>query len=92
MPYYIQSRGCKTAFVVLGSGSHRFIDFFPFGINKGLATQYLTKQLNVCEQTKIVGFGDSMNDKDLLTIGVKEGIFVKNIEHDCWGWFNANKQ
>jgi len=52
----------------------------------------LTKKLKVSEKTRIVGFGDSLNDRDLFIEGVKEAYFVKNIEPDCLAWFNSNKE
>lgn len=63
------------------------MDFFPFGINKGIAAKFLASKLKISDKTRIVGFGDSMNDRDLLTEGVREGIYVKNIEPDCFTWY-----
>jgi hydroxymethylpyrimidine pyrophosphatase-like HAD family hydrolase len=83
--------GCKVQIVVIGKGSHRFMDFFPFGINKGVGAKFFLKKFNPSENTRIVGFGDSMNDRDLLVDGVREGFFVKNIEPDCFDWYQQNK-
>lgn len=47
--------------------------------------------MGVDENTRVVGFGDSNNDRELLEV-TREAWFVKNVEPDAAAWFKANRE
>lgn len=77
--------------VVIGTGDGRYIDVFPESISKGEAAKFVISQVNIDENSRIVSFGDSNNDRELLQV-TKEAYFVKNIESDAFKWYTKNKE
>jgi hydroxymethylpyrimidine pyrophosphatase-like HAD family hydrolase len=49
----------------------------PYKIDKGAALQYFCEKIICCERKNSFAFGDSLNDKEMLSAAGK-GIIVKN--------------
>lgn len=75
----------KCKLVISGEGEHRYVDFLSQYTGKGVACEYICQKVNFpIEQA--VGFGDSMNDVEMLEMCGK-AVMVRNSQMDLVVWF-----
>lgn len=75
----------KCKLVISGEGEHRYVDFLSQYTGKGVACEYICRRVNFPIENA-VGFGDSMNDVEMLEMCGK-AVMVRNSQMDLVDWF-----
>lgn len=82
----LQDRGLDVKLIYSGG---KDLDILPRHGDKGLAMQFLRRQLGIDAQQTVV-CGDSGNDIALFSVGEERGIIVGNAQPELRRWYDAN--
>ena len=84
-----KNNGLKSQILIYGKGPKRYVEFLSKNAGKGYVVEYLCKLNNVKIEDSL-GFGDSLNDVQmLLTCG--KGFMVANSQDGLVEWYKNDE-